>query len=92
MMRGAPGSGRACWRTTRSRGTLSILYISRLEIRCMLAEMFFLGQREGLTDFRVLLNFFTRGLAAIVGISECAFPVLELLPQLEGLDWLQFGE
>lgn len=37
------------------------------------------------TDFRVLLNLFACGLTAIVGISECALPVLELLPQLSGL-------
>lgn len=42
------------------------------------------------TNFRVPLNFFARRLTAVVGISECALPVLELLPQFEGLGWLWF--
>lgn len=37
------------------------------------------------TDFRVLLDFLTSGLAAIVGLRECAFPLLEFLAKLQRL-------
>lgn len=64
------------------------LYFAATE-HTSVSEDFFARTERDLTNFRVLLDFFACGLAAVVRISECAFPVLELLPQLEGLGWLR---